>query len=118
MFLYFQSDENPVVVASVKALEKIFSHLATNGLLPVKGPPLETEAEKKIREWSRERYQEFQDRLFALLATDQVSLQELALVSLMSLLQTEGKFPFQKVPEGKNYFFSLELLEVFSLYNE
>lgn len=80
--------------------------------MPEKGPPLETEAEKKIREWSRERYQDYQEKLFALLAADQVSHQELALVTLMHFLQIEGQYPIQKMPEGKEQVFALDLLEV------
>nr|CAG4636963.1 EOG090X04ZD [Ceriodaphnia reticulata]SVE72901.1 EOG090X04ZD [Ceriodaphnia reticulata] len=106
-----ESDDSSVVKASIKALDKIFCHLTTNGSLTEEGPVLEKDADKKVREWSRERYQEFQDHLFKLIAAEQISLQEQALVSLMHLLQVEGQHPLQKLPEGKEHLFPLDLLE-------
>lgn len=114
-----QSDDSSVVKASIKALDKIFCHLTTNGSLVEEGPVLEKDADKKVREWSRERYQEFQDHLFKLIEAEQISLQEQALVSLMHLLQAEGQHPLQKLPEGKEHLFPLDLLEVpFAFKNE
>ena len=77
------------------------------------GPPLEQDGDKKVREWARERYQEFQSHLFNLVGTDQISSQEQSLVSIMHLLQSEGQHPLQKLPEGKETMFPLDLLEVF-----
>ena len=76
------------------------------------GPALEKDADKKVREWCRERYQEFQDHLFKLIAAEQISLQEQALVSLMHLLQVRGQHPLQKLPDEKKQVFPLDLLEV------
>ena len=98
--------------ASIKALDKIFCHLISNGSLCKEGPQLEPEADKKVREWSRERYQEFQDRLFKLISAEQISLQELSLVHLMHLFQAEGQHPLPKLPQGKEHMFPLDLLEV------
>nr|SVE91102.1 EOG090X04ZD [Daphnia sinensis] len=106
-----ESEESAVIKASVKALDKIFCHFTSNGSLSEVGPPLETEADKTVREWSRERYQEFQDHLFKLIAAEQISLQEQALLTLMHLLQAEGLHPLQKLPEGKEHMFPLDLLE-------
>lgn len=73
---------------------------------------METEADKTVREWSRERYQEFQDHALKLIAAEQISLQEQALLTLMHFLQAEGQHPLQKLPEGKEHMFPLDLLEV------
>lgn len=87
--------------------------MIANGSLSEQGPVLESDADKKVRQWSRDRYQEFQDRLFKLVAAEQISLQEQALVTLMNLLKAEGQHPLQKLPEGKEHLFPLDLLEVF-----
>lgn len=112
---YLQSDDSLIVQASIKALDKIFCHFAANDSLSEKGPVQETEADKKVRTWIRERYQEFQDYLFTLLSAEQVSLQENALVTLMHFLQVEGQYPLSKPSEEKNSFPS-HLLEVISEY--
>nr|SVE75088.1 EOG090X04ZD [Daphnia dolichocephala] len=106
-----ESEETAVVQASIRALDKIFCHLVSNGSLSEQGPPLETDTDKTVREWSRERYGEFQERVFKLIAAKQVSLQEQALITLMHLLQAEGQHPIQKLPEGKEHMFPLDLLE-------
>lgn len=93
-------------------MDKIFCHFIANGSLSEQGPVLETDADKKVREWSRERYQEFQDRLFKLIAAEQISLQELSLVHLMHLFQAEGQHPLSKLPEGREHMFPHEFLEV------
>ncbi|XP_046460715.1 nucleolar complex protein 4 homolog B-like [Daphnia pulex] len=111
-----ESDESAVVKASIKALDKIFCHFIANGSLSEQGPVLETDADKKVREWSRERYQEFQDRLFKLIAAEQISLQELSLVHLMHLFQAEGQHPLPKLPEGREHMFPHEFLEKLMLH--
>nr|CAG4647002.1 EOG090X04ZD [Megafenestra aurita]SVE92354.1 EOG090X04ZD [Megafenestra aurita] len=106
-----ESDEIPVVKASIKALDKIFCHLILNGSLNDQAPVLEQEADKKVREWSIERYQEFQENLFKFTKAEQISLQEQALITVMNLLKAEGQHPLQKLPEGKEHMFPLDLLE-------
>lgn len=108
-----QSDEAPVVQASIKALEKVFCHLISSGRLDQAGPPLESAAEKQVREWTRERYLELQDYLLKLVVNEQVSVQEQALLSLMQLLQAEGQHPVKKTHDGKEqHIFPIQLLEV------
>nr|CAG4649283.1 EOG090X04ZD [Scapholeberis mucronata]SVE93582.1 EOG090X04ZD [Scapholeberis mucronata] len=108
---HLESDDGSVVKTSIKALDKIFCHLLSNGSLSEHGPPLEQDGAKKVREWTQERYQEFQTSLLELLGTDLISSQEQALISLMHLLQLEGQHPLQKLPEGKESMFPLDLLE-------
>nr|CAG4641647.1 EOG090X04ZD [Eurycercus lamellatus] len=105
-----ENEENSVVLASIKALDKIFCHMITNGMLSEQGP-LDVPSEKKVREWSLERYQEFLDRLFCLISVEQISLQEQALITLMHLLQVEGQHPLKKPSEGKDHMFPLDFLE-------
>lgn len=83
-----------------------------NGSLNDQAPVLEQEADKKVREWSIERYQEFQENLFKFTKAEQISLQEQALITVMNLLKAEGQHPLQKLPEGKEHMFPLDLLEV------
>lgn len=108
-----QSEEATIVQASVKALEKVFVHLIGAGSLAVTGPPLESAADKQVREWTRERYVELQDFLLKLLASEHVSVQEQALVTLMQLLHAEGQ-NVKKLEDGKEQrVFPIQLLEVF-----
>nr|CAG4647854.1 EOG090X04ZD [Moina brachiata]SVE92977.1 EOG090X04ZD [Moina brachiata] len=112
IFGYLESDEAPVVQASIKALEKVFCHLISSGRLDQAGPPLESPAEKQVREWTRERYLELQDYLLKLVVNEQVSVQEQALLSLMQLLQAEGQHPVKKTHDGKEqHIFPIQLLE-------
>ena len=75
------------------------------------GAGQETDAEKQVREWVSERFKEFQESLLNMLSAAQVGTQEQALVSLMHLLQVEGKYPISKI-EGKEQYFPLQPLEV------
>ena len=105
-----QNDETPVVVVSIKALDKIFCHFISHGYLS-ENTSLKSEAEKEVQKWSLDRYCEFQDRLISFMKAQQAILQEQALVSLMHLLQKEGLNPIQKI-EGKQHQFPLIFLEV------
>lgn len=111
--MVFQNEETSVMLVSIKALDKVFCHYITKGYLQEKGPVTESDADKCLREWSQERYFEFQDRLFSLIAAEQISIQEHSLVALMHLLQTEGLHPLIQV-EGKPNQFPLSLLEVYA----
>nr|CAG4634749.1 EOG090X04ZD [Alona affinis] len=110
-----ENDESPVVQGSIKALDKIFCHLISNGLLSDQGPVLETAAEKQVRQWTCERYHEFQDHLFNSIAVaEQTSLQEQCLVSLMHLLQVEGQHSLKQAvdkADEKKHRFPLDFLE-------
>ena len=106
-----QDDETSVVLVSIKALDKVFCHYITKGYILEKGSTGELDAEKRLREWTRDRYSEFQDRLFSLITAEQISIQEHSLVALMHLLQAEGLHPLSIV-EGKPNQFPLILLEV------
>jgi U3 small nucleolar RNA-associated protein 19 len=75
------------------------------------GTGQESDAEKQVREWASERYKEFQESLLNMLSAAQVGTQEQALVSLMHLIQVEGKYPISKI-EGKEQYFPLKPLEV------
>nr|CAG4642472.1 EOG090X04ZD [Evadne anonyx] len=110
IFSYLENDEASVVLVSIKALDKVFCHFISKGYLLEKGPAAESDAEKCLREWSRERYFEFQERLLSLIAAEQISIQEHSLVTLMNLLKTEGLHPLVEV-EGKPNQFPLGLLE-------
>jgi len=110
IFSHLESEETSVVLVSIKALDKVFCHYIAKSYLLENGCGAEPEAEKRLREWSRERYSEFQERLFGLLAAEQISIQEHSLVALMHLLQAEGLHPLSKI-EGKPNQFPLNLLE-------
>ena len=114
--VFLQNDESPVVQGSIKGLEKVFCHWISNGLLSEKGPVLEAPAEQQVRVWTCERYKEFQERLFTLIAeAEQISLQEQSLITLMHLLQVEGQTDQHtsgQVVEEKKHLFPLTLLEV------
>ena len=104
-----------MVLSSIKALDKVFCHYIAHGFLLEKAAGSETDGEKRVREWSRERYVEFQERLLGLMAAEQISVQEQSLVALMHLMEKEGLHPTTKV-EGKPNQFPLDLLEVMINY--
>lgn len=111
----FQNEETPIVQASMKALDKIFSHFFSNGLFSERGA-LETSSDKQVREWSWERYQEYLNYLFTHLNSEQTSLQEQSLVSLMQLLQKQSQYPTSANTEDKKkQIFAQDFLEVILL---
>nr|CAG4650111.1 EOG090X04ZD [Sida crystallina] len=107
---HLENEESTVVIAAVKALDKIFCHFIQNGSLSSNGPGSEVESEKKVREWLMQRYNEFQEFLLSMISARQISIQEQSLVTLMHMLQIEGQHPINN-DERKEYSFPSKLLE-------
>nr|CAG4638409.1 EOG090X04ZD [Cyclestheria hislopi] len=105
-----ENDDKVVVAVSIKALDRIFCHLAALDLLSENDNQLESDNEKQVREWSRERYSEFQEHLILLLSTEHITIQEQSLVSLMHLISAEAQNPLC-VTQNKGPYFPLSLLE-------
>ncbi|XP_072035045.1 nucleolar complex protein 4 homolog A-like [Amphiura filiformis] len=112
-----QSDENKVVVTSMKVVLKIFSHLLSSDKMLTTGTKhkngTETdnaEAEDQYKYWLQERYHDCIKCLSRLLESESLHIQKLALTTLMKLLQLECRNPLRK-KDKESYNFQPMILQ-------
>ena len=76
---------------------------------------ISTDSEKTLRKWLFERYADVKDKLIDLTLHDDVSVQELALRTLMIFVKEEGQHPVSSTSDSASWL-PLSLLQVTSWY--
>lgn len=113
-----QSEDPEEIQDAVRACSRLFGALLERGELFVgQLPPEETVmagsqgATRKYKVWMRHRYQSCCNRLAELLAHPSFQVKELALSTLMKLVQLEGAHPLEKPKWEGSYLFPRQLFK-------
>lgn len=113
-----QSEDPEEIQDAVRACSRLFGALLERGELFVgQLPPEETVmagsqgATRKYKVWMRHRYQSCCNRLVELLAHPSFQVKELALSTLMKLVQLEGAHPLEKPKWEGSYLFPRQLFK-------
>ncbi|KAM4050872.1 nucleolar complex protein 4 homolog [Anomaloglossus baeobatrachus] len=116
---YLESENEDVVLAAVRTCSKLFESLLEKGELHAGDLPAEDEslseslsAEEKYKIWMRHRYNSCVSCLVELLDATSFQVQELAMCTLLKILQLEGKFPLESASWRDTYRFPRRLLKL------
>ncbi|XP_025089241.1 nucleolar complex protein 4 homolog B-like [Pomacea canaliculata] len=110
LFCFSQDDDLSVAVAALRGLQQVFVHYLTSkemyGEHEREQPELSKEEQYVF--WLQDQYNAAQEIFLEKLNSNNVKLQELALVALTKFVELEGKDPLHKVPP-QDFFFPWKL---------
>ncbi|XP_069612173.1 nucleolar complex protein 4 homolog [Ranitomeya imitator] len=116
---HLESENEDDILAAIRTCSKLFESLLEKGELHIGDLPAEDEslseslsAEEKYKIWIRHRYNSFVSCLVELLHAATSQVQELAMCTLMKVIQLTGKFPLESAVWRDSYRFPRRLLKL------